>query len=124
MIYHVSHERNVFPELGIPSDEAVVAHALPKIEVGLQVAERQLSHGQDFLLGSELTLADYYLMPSTHSFGRTPEGKAMYASFPMVQAWRERMEALPTVRSYRAAQPPRVSIPHARKWAVSHRPKY
>ena len=42
MIYHVSHERNVFPELGIPSDEKVVAHALPKIEVALQVAERQL----------------------------------------------------------------------------------
>ena len=40
MIYHVSHERNVFPELGIRSDEKVVAHALPKIEVALQVAER------------------------------------------------------------------------------------
>ena len=38
MIYDVSHERNVFPELGIPSDEKVVAHALPKIEVALQVA--------------------------------------------------------------------------------------
>src|SRR5262249_36095011 len=37
MIYHVSHERRVFPELGIASDEKVVAHALPKIEVGLQV---------------------------------------------------------------------------------------
>src|SRR5215813_10973622 len=79
MVYHVSHERNVFPELGIPSDEKVVAHALPKIEVGLQVIEKQLSHGQGFLLGTEVTLADYYLLPSTHSFGRTPEGKTMYA---------------------------------------------
>src|SRR3984893_17337154 len=35
MIYHVSHERRVFPELGIASDEKVVAHALPKIDVGL-----------------------------------------------------------------------------------------
>jgi glutathione S-transferase len=108
--------------LGIASDEAVVAHALPKIEVGLQVAERQLAHGQDFLLGSEITLADYYLMPSSRSFGRTPEGKAMYARFPKVQAWLERMEALPAVQRYRAAQPPRISIPHARKWAVAHRP--
>ena len=33
LIYHVSHERNVFPQLGIPSDEAVVAHAMPKVEV-------------------------------------------------------------------------------------------
>src|SRR5215470_2583084 len=50
MIYHVSHERNVFPELGIPSDEKVVAHALPKIEVGLTVAERALAHGNEYLL--------------------------------------------------------------------------
>ena len=124
MIYHVSHERNVFPELGIPSDEKVVAHALPKIEVGLQVIEKQLSHGQGFLLGTEVTLADYYLLPSTHSFGRTAEGKTMYVGVPAVQDWRERMEALPTVKTYRAAQPPRYPIEHARKWAVSHRPKY
>src|SRR3954470_687881 len=70
MIYHVGHERNVFPRLGIPSDKKVVAHALPKIEVGLQVAEKQLSHGQGFLLSEEVTLADYYLLPSTYSFGR------------------------------------------------------
>src|ERR1700694_647530 len=108
----------------ISPGEAVVAHALPKIEVGLQVAERRLSHGQGFLLGSEVTLADYYLLPSTPSFGRTPAGKTMYASFPVVQAWRERMEALPTVQRFRAAQPPRTPIEHARTWAVSHRPKY
>src|SRR5262249_9352497 len=35
MIYHVTHERLVFPELGIASDEKVVAHALPKVELGL-----------------------------------------------------------------------------------------
>src|SRR5580700_9610763 len=45
----------------IPSDENVVAHALPKIEVALQVMERQLAHGWDFPLGSEVGLADYYL---------------------------------------------------------------
>src|SRR5712671_3371691 len=77
MIYHVSHERNVFPELGIPSDEKVVAHALPKVEVALQVMERQLAHWQGFLLGSELTLADYYLLPCTYSFSFAPEAKAM-----------------------------------------------
>ena len=40
LIYHVSHERNVFPQLGIPSDEKVVAHAMPKVENGLTVMER------------------------------------------------------------------------------------
>src|SRR5258707_4898315 len=124
MIYHVSHERNVFPELGIPSDEKVVAHALPKIEVGLKVAERELAHGKDYLLGSELTLADFYLLPSTYSFSFAPEAKAMYPKYPAFCRWRERMEALPTVKKLRAALPPRAPIEHAREWAISHRPKY
>ena len=89
MIYHVSHERNVFPELGIASDEKVVAHALPKIEVGLQVVERQLAHGKDYLLGSELSLADLYLLPSTYGFSFAPEAKAMYPKYPAFCRWRE-----------------------------------
>ena len=124
MIYHVGHERNVFPKLGIPSDEKVVAHALPKIEVGLQVAERQLSHGQGFLLGTELTLTDYYLLPSTYSFGRHRDGQTMYSKFPVVQAWRERMETLAAVRRLREATADLPPIWHARKWPETHRPKY
>jgi len=124
MIYHVSHERRVFPELGIASDEKVVAHALPKIEVGLQVLERELGHGKNYLLGSDLTLADFYVLPSTYGFGLTPEGKTMYPKYPAFCRWRERMEALPTVQKFRAALPPQAPIEHAREWAISHRPKY
>ena len=122
--YHVAHERNVFAELGIASDENVVAHALPKIEVGLKVAERELAHGKEYLLGSELTLADFYLLPSTYSFNFAPEAKSMYPKYPGFSRWRERMEGLPTVKKLRAALPPRAPIEHAREWAVSHRPKY
>jgi len=124
MIYHVSHERRVFPELGIASDEKVVAHALPKIEVGLQVLERELGHGNHYLLGSDLTLADFYVLPSTYGFGLTPEGKTMYPKYPAFCRWRERMESLPTVQKFRAALPPQAPIEHAREWAISHRPKY
>jgi glutathione S-transferase len=124
MIHHVTHERLVFPELGIASDEKVVAHALPKVELGLQVAERQLAHGKSYLLGPDLTLADFYLLPSTFAFSLTEEGKAMYPKFPAFSRWRETMEALPSVRKLRAAAAPRTPIEHARGWAVSHRPKY
>jgi len=116
MIYHVSHERRVFPELGIQSDEKVVAHALPKIEVGLQVAEQELADGRDYLLGSELTLADFYLLPSTYAFGMIEEGKRMYPKYPAFCRWRERMEGLPTVRRFRASLPPHAPIEHAREW--------
>jgi glutathione S-transferase len=124
MIYHVTHERLVFPELGIASDEKVVAHALPKVELGLGVLERELSHGQNYLLGSELTLADFFILPSTFAFSLTEEGRKMYPNFPAFCRWRERMEDLPTTKKLRAILPPRAPIPHAREWANSHRPKY
>lgn len=123
MIYHVTHERLVFPELGIASDERVVAHALPKVEIGLAVAERQLGHGKDYLLGDELSLADFYLLPSTFAFGLTAEGQAMYPKFQALSRWRERMDNLPATQKVRAAVP-RLPIAHAREWAKSHRPKY
>jgi glutathione S-transferase len=122
LIYHVSHERNVFPQLGIPSDEAVVAHAMPKVEVCLQVLERELSHGGEFLLGLQLCLADFFMLPIVHGFGFAPEAQVMYPKFPAMCAWRERMESLPTMKRFRAAQPPRGPIEHARRWVVSHRP--
>jgi glutathione S-transferase len=124
MIYHVTHERLVFPELGIASDDNVVAHALPKVELGLGVLERELSDGRDYLLGSELSIADFYLLPSTFAFSLTEEGRALYPKFPAFSRWRERMESLPTTKKLRASMPPREPIAHARKWAVSHRPKY
>jgi len=76
------------------------------------------------LLGPELTLADFYLLPCAYSFSFTPEAKAMYPRFPAFNAWRERMEALPAIKKLRASLPPRAPIEHAREWAMSHRPKY
>jgi glutathione S-transferase len=124
VIYHVTHERIVFTELGIASDEKVVAHALPKVELGLGVVERELSHGQDYLLGAELSLADFFMLPSTFAFSLTEEGRKLYPKFPAFCRWRERMENLPTTKKLRAALPPREPIAHAREWANSHRPKY
>jgi glutathione S-transferase len=124
MIYHVTHERLVFPELGIASDEKVVAHALPKVELGLGVLDRALAHGEDFLLGAEVSLADFYLLPSTFAFSLTEEGRSLYKKFPAFGRWRERMENLATTRKLRAILPAREPILHAREWAISHRPKY
>ena len=124
LIYHVSHERNVFPQLGIESDEKVVAHAMPKVKVCLEVLERQLSRSGAFLLGADLSLADFFMLPIIHAFGFSPEAQETYPRLPEISAWRERMEALPTMKRFRAAQPPRGPILHARRWVETHRPKY
>src|SRR5947209_15786054 len=66
MIYHVSHERNVFPELGIASDEKVVAHAMPKVEICLQTLEHELLRTEKYLIGRNLSLADFFMLPIIH----------------------------------------------------------
>jgi glutathione S-transferase len=124
LIYHVSHERNVFPQLGIASDEKVVAHAMPKVEICLQTLEHELLRTEKYLIGPNLSLADFFMLPIIHGFGFASEAQEMYPRFPSICAWRERMEASPTMKRFRAAQPPRGPIEHARRWVVSHRPKY
>jgi glutathione S-transferase len=97
---------------------------MPTVEICLQTLERELSRTGIFLVGSDLSLADFFMLPIIHAFGFTPEAQGMYPRFPSICAWRERMETLPTMKRFRAAQPPRGPIEHARRWVVSHRPKY
>jgi len=49
------HERLIYPALGIAPDEKVVAHALPRIKVALDVMERELRTDTVYLLGDQLT---------------------------------------------------------------------
>lgn len=125
LVYHLGHERLVFPALGIESDEKVVAAALPRIRLALDVLEQELQHGRDFLVG-DLSLADFMLLPSIGSLARSPEGTDMLMSHPRIGAWRARMEALPSVIQVRAQIAPFMDTPieHARKWVKSHRPHY
>ncbi|MGD9968587.1 MAG: glutathione S-transferase family protein [Hyphomonadaceae bacterium] len=124
--YHLGHERIVYPALGIAPDEKVVAAALPRVRTALDVMERELQHGADFLIGSELTLADFALLPSMTTLSMTPEGADMLMSRSLIGAWRTRMEALPSVMQVRALVAPHVGKPveHARNWVSSHRPRY
>ena len=122
MIYHVSHERMVYPELGIPGNDLIVQRAMPKVIRALEVMEKELSDGRPFLIGDTLTMADYFLLPTLLGFGLTSEGKQVLPRFPGVVAWGNRMDALPSVMAFNAKWPPRAPIQHAREWVHHHRP--
>ena len=122
MIYHVSHERNVYPELGISANDLIVQRAMPKVIRALEVMEKELSDGRPFLVGDAVTMADYFLLPTLFGFALTPEGKQLVPKFPNVVAWDNRMDALPSVVRFNASLPPRAPIPHAREWVHHHRP--
>ena len=122
MIYHVTHERLVYPELGIPSNDLIVQRAMPKVIRALEVMEQELSDGRPFIVGDEITMADYFLLPTLFAFGLAPEGKQTLPKFPRIVAWDNRMDALPTVARFNATLPPRRPIEHAREWVKFHRP--
>jgi glutathione S-transferase len=122
MIYHVTHERLVYPELGIPSNDLIVQRALPNVRRALEVMERELADGRPFIVGDVLTMADFFLLPSLFAFALTPEGRTMMPQFPAVVRWDARMDALPSVARFNAALPPRRPIEHAREWVKFHRP--
>jgi hypothetical protein len=77
MSYHLSHERLIYPALRIAPDEKVVAHALPRITVALDVMERELRTDTAYLLGDQLTLADFFILPTMTSLSMTSEGQEM-----------------------------------------------
>ena len=123
-VYHIGHERNVFPALGIEPDEKVVEVARPNAANALDVLERELGDRQAFLVGEQLTLADFAMLPMVTSLSLHKDGQDLLAPRPRILQWRQRMEDLPSVKRFRGSLPPRVPIEHARNWVLSHRPKY
>lgn len=124
IVYHLVHERLVFPALSIAPDEKVVAAALPKIEQCLDVLEAALAGGEGFLVGGQLTLADFFLYPSIFALNLTEEGQTLLPKRPAARDWLSRMDGLASVKRFRAALPHPAPIEHARTWVDGHRPMY
>jgi glutathione S-transferase len=124
LVYHLVHERLVFPALGIDPDEKVVAAAMPRIEQALDVLETELRGGAPFLVGGQLSLADFFLYPSVYALNLTPEGQSLLPRRPAASKWLARMDGLESVKTFRAAMPPPTPIEHARSWVDGHRPRY
>jgi glutathione S-transferase len=122
----LGHERLVYPALGIEPDEKVVAAALPRVRVALDVLEAELADGREHIVGADPTLADFFLLPSLTTLSLTSEGDLMLKAKPRIAMWRARMEAMPSVVAVRQMVAPHIGKPleHARQWVVSHRPKY
>jgi glutathione S-transferase len=123
--FHLGHERIVYPNLGIAPDEKVVAAALPRIALALDVMERTLG-ASPYLAGQEMTLADLAHMPCMTTLSLTPEGQTMLASKPHIADWRGRMLARESAQTVTAAVAPYIGKPveHARNWVNGHRPHY
>jgi glutathione S-transferase len=87
----VLYPRIVAPRLGLPTDEAKVAAALPQVKLCLGEIAR-LAGEQEFLAGEMLSLADLMAATPLIYFKKLPEGQAQLGELPSLAAWLGRME--------------------------------
>jgi len=81
--------------LGLTTDEAAVAAALPVGRVCIAELDRLLG-SQPFLAGERMSMADLMLAPQLDFFAATPEGAAMLAGTGLDQ-WLGRMRVRPSM---------------------------
>lgn len=70
---------------GTAADEAVVASAIPKVKVQLDLLESTLADW-DFLIG-DVSLADFFAASMVQYVGLTPEGADLLADKPRISKW-------------------------------------
>ncbi len=91
----IGFERIIKPMfLGLPTDEAAIAPALPLARTCVEVLDELLG-AQTFLTGERLTLADLMLAPQLEFFAMTPEGQSMLPG-TRLPTWLARMQLRPS----------------------------
>ena len=95
----IGFQRVVGPVLlGLPTDEAAIAAALPKAQQAVDEIARLLGT-QTFLAGDAVTLADLAIAPQLDFLASTPEWPALVRTHAGVARWLERMNARPSMQA-------------------------
>ena len=97
MVWDVFVQRVRLPRHGHPTDEHVVASALPKIRTALS-ALTTLQAESPYLSGASLSLADLHAYPMLKYLSLAPEGQAAIAKQPSLIRWLAALSARPSVQ--------------------------
>jgi glutathione S-transferase len=98
----IGFQRIIGPRLlGIPSDDSIVADAMPTARLCLAELDRLLGD-KPYLTGEQVTIADIMLGAQLDLFSECTEGRELISG-TRLQPWLERMRARP---SFEATQPP------------------
>jgi glutathione S-transferase len=90
-------QRLIVPTQGGKTDKDAVKNAIAPAKTAIGAIE-SLTVGSPYLLGSELTIADFYLIPIFTYLSKTPEFKAIIADTPKLKTWWEKVNQLPNVK--------------------------
>lgn len=95
----IGFQRVVGPKLlGVPTDEAAIAAALPKARAAFDEVARLLG-GNAFLTGDFPTLADFMIAPQADFLSLTPEWNALSSGHANLVAWLARMNSRPSMQA-------------------------
>ena len=88
-------QRLIVPSQGGQSDEAAIKAAVPKAKTALEAIEA-IATCSPYLLGNDVTLADFYLMPVVLYLSKTPEFGAVMEPTPKLKTWWETASQRPS----------------------------
>jgi glutathione S-transferase len=90
-------QRLIVPSQGGQTDERAVQAAVAPVQKAIAAIEA-LTVGNPYLLGSEISIADFYLIPIFIYLSQTPEFDGAMAQAPKLQAWWQMAHELPVVK--------------------------
>lgn len=90
-------QRLIVPSQGGSTDEALVKNAVAPAKTALEAIE-SLTVGSPYLLGSDVGIADFYLIPIFIYFSQTPEFEAVTAQTPKLRTWWDGASQRPDVK--------------------------
>ncbi|MEL6940728.1 MAG: glutathione binding-like protein, partial [Cyanobacteria bacterium J06598_1] len=91
-------ENVVKPGQGKETDQKAVEAAIAPAQTALSAIE-ELFTGTPYLLGSDLTLADFYLIPIFVYISKTPQFDTITASTPKLKVWWNKVQTLDSVKA-------------------------
>lgn len=89
-------QRLIVPSQGGQPDEAKVSSAVPLAKTAAEAIEALIT-GSPYLVGSNATIADFYLIPVFIYLSKTPEFAAITADTPRLREWWSQAQQLPVV---------------------------
>ncbi len=90
-------QRLIVPSQGGKASEEIVKDAIAPAQKAGQAIE-SLAVGSPYLLGNEITIADFYLIPIFIYLSQTPEFEAITAQTPKLRTWWDQVSQLPNVK--------------------------
>jgi len=90
-------ENLVKPNQGKETDKAAVEAAIAPARTALEAIE-DLFTGSPYVLGGELTIADFYLIPIFFYVSKTPQFGDITANTPKLKEWWENVRSLDLVK--------------------------